>query len=81
MGIRELREDKGLKQPQFAEKAGVSQQRLSEYEVGKRPAGNMKLDTALEMLRAGGHARLANNVARLLIEGNGPKENTDDSQV
>lgn len=52
MSLRELRLKQGLTQSQLGEKVGVSQQRLAEYELGKRPIGNMTLDNALRICDA-----------------------------
>ena len=52
MSLRELRLKRGLTQSQLGEKVGVSQQRLAEYELGKRPIGNMTLDNALRICDA-----------------------------
>ena len=52
MSLSELRLKRGLTQSQLGEKVGVSQQRLAEYELGKRPIGNMTLDNALRICDA-----------------------------
>lgn len=52
MSLRELRLKRGLTQSQLGEKVGVSQQRLAEYELGKRPIGNMTLGNALRICDA-----------------------------
>lgn len=52
MSLRELRLKRGLTQSQLGEKVGVSRQRLAEYELGKRPIGNMTLDNALRICDA-----------------------------
>lgn len=52
MSLRELRLKRGLTQSQLGEKVGVSQQRLAEYELGKRPIGNMTLDNSLRICDA-----------------------------
>lgn len=52
MSLRELRLKRGLTQSQLGEKVGVSQQRLAEYELGKRPIRNMTLDNALRICDA-----------------------------
>lgn len=52
MSLRELRLKRGLTQSQLGEKVGVSQQRLAEYELGKRPIGNMTLNNALRICDA-----------------------------
>ena len=52
MGIRENRESKGLTQQQVATRAGLSQQRLSEYERGVRPVANMTLAQAAQLADA-----------------------------
>lgn len=52
MSLRELRLKRGLTQSQLGEKVGVSQQRLAEYELGKRSIGNMTLDNALRICDA-----------------------------
>ena len=72
MRLRELRQKRGLTAPQLAEKAGISQQRISEYELGKRPIGNMTLATAVKLCDA---LRVAN--PRKLLEADKPKENKD----
>lgn len=52
MSLRELRLKRRLTQSQLGEKAGISQQRLAEYELGKRPIGNMTLANALRICDA-----------------------------
>lgn len=52
MSLRELRLKRGLTQSQLGKKVGVSQQRLAEYELGKRPIGNMTLNNALRICDA-----------------------------
>lgn len=52
MSLRELRLKRGLTQSQLGEKVGVSRQRLAEYELGKRPIGNMTLNNALRICDA-----------------------------
>lgn len=52
MGIREIRESKGLTQQQVATRAGLSQPRLSEYERGVRPVANMTLAQAAQLADA-----------------------------
>lgn len=52
MSLRELRQKRGLTQTQLGKRAGVSQQRLAEYESGKRPIRNMTLGSALKLCDA-----------------------------
>lgn len=71
MSLRELRLKRGLTQQQLADKvAGLSQQRIAEYETGKRPTGNMTLETACRVADA---LRVSN--PRKLLEDSSPKEN------
>ncbi|MDE5641501.1 helix-turn-helix domain-containing protein [Bifidobacterium castoris] len=52
MNLVELRESRGLTQQQVADAAGMSQQRLSEYERGVRPVSNMTLAQAVRLADA-----------------------------
>ncbi|NMM93884.1 helix-turn-helix domain-containing protein [Bifidobacterium oedipodis] len=52
MGLRDYRVKRGLSQEQVAKRAGISQPRLSDYEVGRKPIGNMTLDTARALCKA-----------------------------
>ncbi|PLS26319.1 helix-turn-helix domain-containing protein [Bifidobacterium parmae] len=76
MGLRELRQKRGLDIQTLADKAGMDRAQLSRYENGKKPLRNMTLGTALDLCDA---LRVAN--PRKLLEDTSPKENTDDSQV
>ena len=52
MKLLELRQAKGLTQQQVADAAGLSRQRLSEYERGIRPVSNMTLGQAARLADA-----------------------------
>lgn len=52
MNLVELRESRGLTQQQVADVAGMSRQRLSEYERGVRPVSNMTLAQAVRLADA-----------------------------
>ncbi|OZG68264.1 helix-turn-helix transcriptional regulator [Bifidobacterium eulemuris] len=72
MGLRELREKRGLTQQQLAERVGTTRGRISAYEIGAIPAENMTLGTSLKICDA---LRVSN--PRKLVEDSmeSPKEN------
>lgn len=49
MGLKELRQRRGLTQLQVSERSGMKQQTLSDYERGKRNIHLMSLDNALKL--------------------------------
>lgn len=52
MKLLDIRKSKGLTQQQAAEAAGMSQQRLSEYERGVRSVSHMSLEQAARLADA-----------------------------
>lgn len=52
MNLLDIRKSKGLTQQQAAEAAGMSQQRLSEYERGVRSVSHMSLEQAARLADA-----------------------------
>lgn len=52
MNLLDIRKSKGLTQQQAAEAAGMSQQRLSEYERGVRSVNHMSLEQAARLADA-----------------------------
>ncbi|WP_282941903.1 helix-turn-helix domain-containing protein [Bifidobacterium pullorum] len=52
MGLRQLREARGLTQTELAKRTGIAQTVISEYEHGKRNIRLMSLDNALKLSRA-----------------------------
>ncbi|WP_169274799.1 helix-turn-helix domain-containing protein [Bifidobacterium moraviense] len=52
MSIKDLRSRRGLTQTALSERVGLSQTRISEYELGKRDVGDMRVRTALRMMEA-----------------------------
>lgn len=52
MGLRKLRLSRGLTQAQLGAQTGISQQRLAEYENGKRPIENMTFGSVLKLCDA-----------------------------
>ena len=73
MGLRELRQKRGLTQEQLADKIGVTRQHIAAYEIGVNAMDNMTLGKAVKLCDA---LRVAN--PRKLLEGDSPKENKHD---
>ncbi|WP_140489750.1 helix-turn-helix transcriptional regulator [Bifidobacterium sp. UTBIF-68] len=71
MGLRELRQKRGLTQRELAEKSGVPHTRIAATETGARPIENMSLGTAIKLCDA---LRVSN--PRKLLEADMPKENS-----
>ena len=72
MGLRELRQKRGLTQRELADKAGISHGRIGDYESGRYDVKGMSLDLAVKLCDA---LRVAN--PRKLLEADKPKENKD----
>ena len=73
MGLRELRQKRGLTQRQLADRSGISNVNIAKFETGKLDITNMTLATAVKLCDA---LRVAN--PRKLLEGDSPKENKHD---
>lgn len=73
MGLRELRQKRGLTQRELAERAGLTPGNIGDIECGRRFEGNLTLTTAIKLCDA---LRVAN--PRKLLEGDSPKENKHD---
>lgn len=52
MSLRDLRQAKGLTQKELAERAGISDVKISYLETGKIKVENIMLRTALKLARA-----------------------------
>ena len=59
MGLKELRESRGLTQQELAERAGLTYQRISAYERGDNDPANMTLRVAVRLGKALGIRDLA----------------------
>ena len=71
MGLRELRQKRGLSQDRLGAKVGMSQGTIANYETGITKVENMTLGTALKLCDA---LRVSN--PRKLLEADKPKENS-----
>ena len=70
MSLRSLRLKRGLTQEQLADKVpSMTRGRIGDYETGRRPIGNMTLDTALALCDA---LRVSN--PRRLLDDDAPSE-------
>ena len=52
MGLKDLRTKRGMTQREFAEKTGVTRQRIAAFETGVRPSSGMSLDVAIRICDA-----------------------------
>lgn len=73
MSLRELRQKRGLSQRQLADRSGVSNVSIAQFETGVRDVSNMTLGTAVKLCDA---LKVAN--PRKLLEGESLKENSAD---
>ena len=73
MGLRELRQKRGMTQRELASRSGVHHNAIAKFETGERDIRSASLDTALKLCDA-----LHVTNPRKLLEAERPKENKHD---